>query len=266
MRFWISLLFTSFFNLINWAQATNKAQLVNPLIGTGGHGHTYPGVSAPFGFMQLSPDSRTDGWDGCSGYHYSDSVILGFSHTHLSGTGISDLADVLIMPFTGENVWHVGNDSIPGYQSQFSHQNEHAEAGYYQVFLEDPQVNVELSALAHSGMHHYEYQKNENKKIIIDLEHRDYLLDVDLQFINDSTLIGKRISKAWAKEQHLYFVIQLSEKPMNRLFYKNKHQQSTKVILEFSNSTDLYIKTGISAVDIQGALKNLQAEIPPLGF
>ena len=116
------------------------ADYVNPFIGTGGHGHTYPGVSVPFGMVQLSPDSRLEGWDGCGGYHYSDSIIYGFSHTHLSGTGVSDYGDVLLMPTSGELLLKNGDDVTNGYRSKFSHDNEKASAGFYQVFLEDNPV------------------------------------------------------------------------------------------------------------------------------
>ena len=118
---------------------------VNPFIGTGGHGHTYPGVTMPFGMMQLSPDTRLDGWDGCSGYHYSDSYIYGFSHTHLSGTGVSDLGDILIMPFNGSNKWNNGTDGQEGYSSSFSHNNEVANAGYYSVVLDESKINGSIT-------------------------------------------------------------------------------------------------------------------------
>ncbi len=114
---------------------------VNPFIGTGGHGHTFPGATMPFGMMQLSPDTRLDGWDGCSGYHYSDDVIYGFSHTHLSGTGVSDYGDILLMPTTKE-VYNNGADGKEGYSSKFSHDNENASPGYYEVHLDDTDIDV----------------------------------------------------------------------------------------------------------------------------
>ena len=126
---------------------------VNPFIGTGGHGHTYPGASAPFGMIQLSPDSRLEGWDGCGGYHYSDSIIYGFSHTHLSGTGVSDYGDILLMPTTGELLLNNGANGNPGYRSKFSHKNEQAKAGFYQVFLEDYNIDVELTVSKRVGFH-----------------------------------------------------------------------------------------------------------------
>src|SRR5210317_779328 len=116
---------------------------VNPFIGTGGHGHTYPGASMPFGMMQLSPDTRLEGWDGCSGYHYSDNYIYGFSHTHLSGTGVSDYGDILLMP-TNELIFNNGANGEKGYRAHFSHENEKASPGYYQVHLDSTNINVEL--------------------------------------------------------------------------------------------------------------------------
>src|SRR5690606_27072957 len=162
----------------------NYAKLVNPFIGTGGHGHTYPGVTMPFGMMQLSPDSRLEGWDGCSGYHYSDERIFGFSHTHLSGTGVADYGDLLIFSFTGDNKWDNSYRKEPekGYGSYFSHENEKAHAGYYSVVLDDDSIKCELTTSTRCGYHRYYYKQGNNRKIIIDLEHRDKLLDSDLIF------------------------------------------------------------------------------------
>lgn len=246
-----------------------KHRLVNPFIGTGGHGHTYPGAAYPFGMIQLSPDSRIEGWDGCGGYHYSDDVIYGFSHTHLSGTGVSDYGDLLIMPFTGENLWDNGSDSKGknGYGSRFSHSKESADAGYYSVILDDHDIEVELTTTARCGIHHYSYPSDQKKKLIIDLNHRDKLIDTDLIFLNDSTLLGKRISTAWAREQHFYFCIRLSEVPSERSFRKNDQGKPTQLILEFdSTSTELFLKVGISAVDMPGAKNNLKEEMPHWDF
>lgn len=261
------LIFFIFICFNSLAQSTDYTQYVNPFIGTGGHGHTYPGVSAPFGFMQLSPDSRLDGWDGCGGYHYSDSVIYGFSHTHLSGTGVSDLGDILIMPFNGESKWENGKNGGDGYNSGFKHENEIANAGYYSVLLDKHDIEVELTSSAHSGMHRYVYSKNSKKKIIIDLEHRDELIDAEIKFLNDSTYVGKRISKAWAQEQHVYFVVQFSEAPIEVSEKLNNNGLKSKRIFEFGNkSNEIMVKVGISAVDIEGAINNLSAEITSWGF
>ena len=168
---------------------------VNPFIGTGGHGHTYPGASAPFGMVQLSPDSRLDGWDGCGGYHYSDSIIYGFSHTHLSGTGVSDYGDILLMPTTGELLLTNGADGNPGYRSKFSHENEKAKAGFYQVFLENYNVDVELTTSQRAGFHKYTFPKNEAAQVVLDLEHRDRLLDYKIEILDSNTLQGIRYSE-----------------------------------------------------------------------
>jgi putative alpha-1,2-mannosidase len=131
------------------------SRYVNPFVGTAGHGHTFPGATMPFGMVQLSPDTRLTGWDGCSGYHYSDNVIYGFSHTHLSGTGISDYGDVLLMPTVGEVYVNAldGEQTAKGYASRFSHQNETAQPGYYRVKLDDDNISVELTATKRAGLH-----------------------------------------------------------------------------------------------------------------
>ena len=135
---------------------------VNTFIGTGGHGHTYPGASAPFGMMQLGPDTRLEGWDGCSGYHYSDEYIYGFSHTHLSGTGISDYGDVLLMP-TNQQIFNNGADGQPGYRAHFSHDNESAEPGDYKVHLDSTNIAVELTVSKRSGIHKYQFPSSDNQ-------------------------------------------------------------------------------------------------------
>ena len=151
---------------------------VNPFIGTGGHGHTFPGATVPFGMVQLSPDTRLTGWDGCSGYHYSDHIIYGFSHTHLSGTGISDYGDILLMPTTGEIHFDAAPDEPDrGYASRFSHQNETAHPGYYSVKLDDDNILVELTATTRVGFHRYTFPKTDRANIILDLAHRDKVLD-----------------------------------------------------------------------------------------
>jgi putative alpha-1,2-mannosidase len=149
---------------ITWLLAQSKlANFVDPFIGTGGHGHTYPGATVPFGMVQLSPDNGTQGWDWCSGYHYSDSVITGFSHTHLSGTGIGDLLDISVLPLV-----NVKPDTV-AMRSSFSHGNEKANPGYYQVLLKDSKINVELTATKHAGMHRYRFPASTNASIKLDL-------------------------------------------------------------------------------------------------
>ncbi len=233
---------------------------VDPFIGTGGHGHTYPGATLPFGMMQLSPDTRLDGWDGCSGYHYSDEYIYGFSHTHLSGTGVSDYGDVLLMP-TNKAVLHNGADGKEGYRAHFSHDNETAEPGYYQVYLDDTEIDVALTVSKRSGIHQYSYPSKENQFLVIDLEHRDQLNAYDLTVVNDSTVQGYRHSKAWATDQRLFFYIEFSKpfQPSNKVYIR----PPTKETFQFVNPNNekVYARIGISAVDIAGAKNNLYTEL-----
>src|SRR4029453_2749811 len=158
-------------------------QYVDPFIGYGGDGHTYSGATMPFGMVQLSPDTRLTGWDGCSGYHYSDNIIYGFSHTHLSGTGISVYGDSLCMPGVGQPYLNPlnGTDTSKGYASRFNHRNETAQPGYYSVKLDDENILVELTATRRAGMHRYTYPASEAANIILDLTHRDKVTDSGLR-------------------------------------------------------------------------------------
>ena len=237
---------------------------VNTFIGTGGHGHTYPGATLPYGMMQLSPDTRLDGWDGCSGYHYSDEYIYGFSHTHLSGTGISDYGDVLLMP-TNEHNFNNGADGKKGYRAHFSHDNESAEPGYYKVHLDSTDIDVELTVSKRSGIHKYQFPSNENQYVILDLEHRDKVLDAKIEKISDTEIVGFRYSEAWAKDQRLFFVIKTSH-PFNDVLqsppeYGIPRARRTSLNFTNPNNESVIIKVGISAVDIEGARKNLEGEI-----
>ncbi len=147
---------------------------VNPFIGTGGHGHTFPGATLPFGAIQLSPDTDIEGWDWCSGYHYTDNSIMGFSHTHFSGTGAADYGEVRIMPLVDKLATVPGpkNDPSKGYRSRFRHETEIAQPGYYSVFLDDYKVLVELTTSYRVGFHRYTFPKSDSTYIIIDLYHR----------------------------------------------------------------------------------------------
>lgn len=251
--------------VINFETSTSyfsKTTFVDPFIGTGGHGHTYPGASAPFGMIQLSPDTRHEGWDGCSGYHYSDSVIYGFSHTHLSGTGVPDYCDLLIMPQSGKPNVLPGYSSKNGYGSPFNHENENASPGYYDVHLNRGDIDVRLSVTDRAGIHEYTFNDSKGKKfILIDLDHRDELLGSCLEVIDKQTIEGLRISKAWAEEQHFYFYLSLDTP-----FQKARAIDSDgnhKLLLVFPKDTKkIKLKVGISAVDCSGAKKNLEAEIP----
>ncbi|MFN2423148.1 MAG: GH92 family glycosyl hydrolase [Cryomorphaceae bacterium] len=233
---------------------------VDPFVGTGGHGHTYPGAALPFGMVQLSPDTRLDGWDGCSGYHFSDDVIYGFSHTHLSGTGVSDYGDILFMPARGEVNFNNGHESGPddGYGSRFRKSKENATPGFYTVYLEDPEIEVELTASLRAGVQRYT-SAHGNFHVIVDLEHRDELLDHGLNLSSDGELTGFRISRSWAKRQHVYFATQFS-RPVKRIEYFPP-ENPTKAALHFESAYELTIKTGISAVSAKNAKANREAEV-----
>ena len=207
--------------------AQSFTQYVNPLVGTGAHGHTYPGALVPFGAVQVSPDTRLSGWDGCSGYHYDDNVVYGFSHTHLSGTGCSDYGDILIMPFTGE-----GSPVNSRYCSPFSHKSEVALPGYYAVTLDKNGIRAELTATSHVGCHRYTFpDNNEPKGIVIDLVHRDPVIRNCIETINDHEFAGFRISQAWNEEQYVYFYLTLSQ-PVKEIQY---YFDSTRMRKQNSN-------------------------------
>lgn len=265
-------IFLIFAVLTNAVAQTNYSALVNPFIGTGGHGHTYPGASMPFGMMQLSPDTRLEGWDGCSGYHYADSVIYGFSHTHLSGTGIADYCDVLLMPFTGEVKW-----KNTDYASHFSHQNEKAAAGYYEVLLDKHNINVALTASVRSGMHEYTFNNSGAGEVLLDLKHRDEVLESSLEIVNEYEVKGMRRSKSWASDQILYFCIKF-EKPIReygiavndelKKGIKSAQGKNIKSYFSFDLGTDkkIRVKVGISAVSADNAEMNLNTEIKDFNF
>ena len=235
------------------AAQRDLARYVNPFIGTGGHGHTFPGAIVPYGMLQLSPDTRLTGWDGCSGYHYSDSKIYGFSHTHLSGTGISDYGDILLTPMVGRN-----------YSGRFQHRNETAWPGYYSVKLDDDNVLVELTATARVGMHRYTFPSTQDANIILDLAHRDKVIDSGFRTLGVNMVVGWRRSQAWAKDQVIYFAIEFSQ-PYTA---HGTTDADKKAFFRFDTQTrfPLMVKVAISAVDIDGALKNLRSELSHWNF
>jgi putative alpha-1,2-mannosidase len=246
------------------------AQLVNPFIGTGGHGHTYPGAVAPFGMVQLSPDTRLDGWDGCSGYYYTDTLVYGFSHTHLSGTGIADYCDVLFMPTTGEAQF-----KNTGYSSGFKKKNEAASPGYYKTHLDKYNIDVELTATTRAGVHKYSFPNTKEANIIIDLQHRDVVLDSWIEVVNDHEIRGFRQSKSWASDQSVYFYAKFS-KPFKTYGIASNDQlqpgqskmqgKNIKMYIRFDDPGEVISKVGISSVSTDGALKNLDAEVPDFDF
>ncbi len=257
---------------------SGNSAFINPFIGTDGPGHTYPGPSMPFGMVQVGPDTRLEGWESCAGYHYSDSVIYGFSHTHLSGTGVSDYCDILLMPTSGDISIDAFDHSSPngGYASKFSHQKEKASAGYYQVYLKDHRIKVELTASNRVGFHRYKYPKKEQANVILDLTHRDEVLSSYVKIINEYQIEGLRRSKSWAKDQYVYFVIEFSKPFKDYGLYLNNEKVSgaecsgTNVKAHFTFASgagnQLLAKVAISAVSAEGARKNLSKEIPHWRF
>ncbi len=298
--------------------ADDAVRSVHPMIGTGWRGHMFPGAVAPFGLVQLSPDSsgppeprwntRGDyyGWEHCSGYHYPDNVIAGFSHTHVQGTGGADLGDVLIMPLVeGKNwAWDVGipealaemqiealgqnsgwvfGAKTPGYRSFFSHQRETARAGYYSVHLDTPGVDAELTATTRCGMHRYHYPQlppGVRCGMIVDLAHglgcRVYHAELKIESM--SRISGMRSTHGWAADRQVYFVIEFS-RPMRAIDLSNDGAISQaavadqyagkeiRAIFTCDPATEpLVLRVGISSTSVEGAAKNLSVEIPHWDF
>jgi len=242
-------------------QDSTFTQQVNPFTGTGGHGHTYPGATSPFGMVQLSPDSRLTGWDGCSGYHYSDSLIFGFSHTHLQGTGISDYGDILFIPTGGKPLFAQDTSVTPemSYASSFSRNSEMAEPGYYSVFLDEPGAKIELTAGKRTGIQRYTFASEGEQYVTIDLHHRDKLLDWKLEQINEYEIRGYRISEEWAKEQHVYFYSRFSA-PVATILENADSTRPAVFSLKFSGVKELTVSTALSVTSMEGALANLESE------
>lgn len=226
----------------------DRVASVDPFIGTGGHGHVFIGANVPFGLVQLGPSQPVKGWDWCSGYHYSDSVMRGFSHTHLSGTGIGDLGDVLVLPANRRGVRSVS----------FSHANEKASPGFYAVNLPDAGVNVELTATRRTGWHRYTFAPSDSAFLRLDLLYGigwDNPRQTRILEVNDSTVAGYRCSHGWADDQRIYFVARFSRPAVNA------ELSDTVATFAFAPSArPLLVKVGISAVDLAGARANLKAE------
>lgn len=244
---------------------------VDPFIGTGGHGHTYPGAAVPFGMLQVSPVNGVNGWDWCSGYNYSDSIAVGFSHLALSGTGIGDLLDISFMPINKKvdlSKYFESRDSIP-YKSAYSHNNEKASPGYYQVFLEDPKVNVELTTSQRTAYHKYTFTKDDQQSIIIDLGYGtnwDSATKTQITLEDEQTISGFRFSTGWAKNQKVFFVAKFSKPIKNYNIYSDGNLidavstlgVKTASQLFFNNSnTVLQVKVALSSVSIANAKNNL---------
>ena len=250
---------------------------VNPWIGTGGHGHTYPGATSPFGMVQLSPDTRLEGWDGCGGYHDTDSLIYGFSHTHLQGTGVSDYGDILVMPCTQ---YRQGDTWRDKYKSAFRKSTERGHAGYYGVHLDDHGVLAELTTTPRVGIHRYTLDEPDTLTWIVDLEHRDELVHYSIEPRGTRMLVGHRVSQNWAEEQHVYFAMafdhdfewgdQLGEiTRVDTLEDGSLVQEMSMVpifVADFGVLSELNVHVGLSFCDIEGAIQNLEAEVDGFDF
>jgi len=278
-RIFLYLIPASFLGLISCQETASPGDSVldhvDPFIGTDFHGHTFPGATTPFGLVQLSPDTRTLGWDACAGYHYSDSSILGFSHTHLSGTGIGDYGDVLFMPFNGEVALVSGTAEDPdsGYRSRFDRNTEAASPGYYTVDLTDDGIKAELTATTRTGIHRYTFTEPEQAGVLIDLTHTIHGHQNprhEIRIINDREIQGLKVTSGWAKNHIVYFAARFSEPFVAEIYMgdqrvkdvKNLTGKDIRVKLLFENDhvEEVIAKVAISPVGYEGAVKNLEAE------
>ena len=266
------------------AELTDYAK---PMIGTAEHGHVFPGASVPFGLVQLSPDTR-DGsaddayQDGSAGYHYSDTSIMGFSHNHLTGTGIGDLGNVLLMPTVGEVKLVAGKEPGQGYRARFSHHQEEARPGYYRVFLPDYGVNVELTATARVGVHRYTFAEATNGHVILDLWHgigrgnRSRPTDSAITIEDDGTVSGFRRSRGWGGDKVYHFVLEFSRPfdgaglASDQKEVASKHARGTNLQGHFDFNTKagekLVTRVALSTVSVEGARRNLRAEVTTWDF
>ena len=261
----------------------DPASYVDPFIGTGGHGHTFPGATVPFGMVQFSPDTRMNDWDGCSGYHTTDHTILGFSTTHLSGTGCSDYGDFRFMPIVGEVKLDKGDEdnTASGYRSAFRHEDEDAKAGYYAVLLDDYDTKVELTTGDRVGMMRCTFPKSDDAHVFLDMVegvNDEFVYDSWLQLEGDNAISGFRRTRDWANEQYLYFYAEFSKPFKNHTFINkvNGDRQAEgrvegdciKAWLDFDTEEgeQIVMRIALSAVDVDGAKNNLKAELADNDF
>jgi predicted alpha-1,2-mannosidase len=249
--------FFGFLLISTFSYSQNFQQHVNPFIGTGGHGHTFPGATTPFGMVQLSPDTRIDGsWDGCSGYHYSDNVIYGFSHTHLNGTGVSDFGDIMLMPTMGEPSF---DNKV--YSSKFSHNNEKASAGFYSVKLDKHNIDVRLTTSTRVGFHEYIFNESGQANIILDLNHRDKLLEGEVRIIDEKTIEVLRRSEAWAQNQYVYarieFNVPLKVSRMNKSDSTKHEISGMSFSKQVKKGEKILVKVSLSPTSHEGAKRNM---------
>jgi predicted alpha-1,2-mannosidase len=257
------------------------SQYVNPFIGSAGHGHVFVGANVPFGAVQLGPVNVFEGWDWCSGYNYASNTILGFTHTHLSGTGIGDLNDILLLPITGKVPLTKGTkeDMGHGYGSYFSHENEISRPGYYSVLLDKYNIKAELTASERVGFHKYTFNSKEESHVLLDLADGvgwDKPMKTFIKKTGKNSIEGYRLSKGWAEDQRVYFAMEFSEPIVNISLYdsisvmKGSEGEGIrmKAVVDFNLNKEktLLVKVGISPVSSENALANIKAEIQDWDF
>ena len=244
--------------------ADRLTDFVDPFIGTGDHGHTYPGAAFPFGQIQLSPDNGTQGWDWCSGYHYSDSIVAGFSHLHLSGTGIGDLADISFLPVSTDVTFKEGEkngDFVNRYAGKYKHSHEVAKAGYYSVNLKNSGIKAEFTVTERAGLHRYSFPEGGQNNLVINL---GFAINWDKPYktslkVADSTLVtGTRLSKGWAADQHVYFAVRFSTPIAKSMITNVGGEDRTVGLLNFKQKQVL-AKVGVSSVSVENAIANLDS-------
>lgn len=260
----------------------NIVDYVNPMIGTDYHGHTFPGAALPGGMVQLSPDTGTEGWDWSSGYHYSDSSIIGFSHLHRSGMGAGDWGDILLMPTIGKLKVVPGSKENPdeGYRSRFSHEEEQASPGYYAVFLKDYTIHVKLTVSKRAGFHRYTFPKSDASNILIDAGHgirEDFRMGSEIEIVSDTEIVGHRQSQGFVKHKDVYFCAKFSKPFKDYGTWNNENIKALSkkdkgkyigayVKYATSENETIEVKVGISYTSIEQARLNLDTEIPDWNF
>ncbi|MBW8333345.1 MAG: GH92 family glycosyl hydrolase [Prolixibacteraceae bacterium] len=252
-------------------QEDRLTDFVDPFIGTGYHGHTYPGAAYPFGQIQLSPDNGTQGWDWCSGYHYSDSIVAGFSHLHLSGTGIGDLADISFLPVASEVTFQEGEknaDFVTRYAGKYSHDQETAKAGYYAVTLKNNGIKAEFTVTERAGLHRYSFPEGGENNLLINLGFAinwDKPYETTLNVVDSLLVTGSRLSKGWAADQHVFFAVRFSQPILKSEITNVGGEGRTVGLLKF-NEKQVMAKVGVSSVSIENALANLDLSLPGWDF
>ncbi len=252
------------------AVETDYTQYVDPYIGSDYHGHVFVGANVPFGMVQLGPNNETQGWDWCSGYHYSDSILIGFAHTHLSGTGIGDLGDIVFMPVSDSYDPAVDADSAYNWKSTYSHDRETVEAGFYSLHIDRYNIDAELTTTERVGFHKYDFNEDGNSHVIIDLQYGtgwDMLTDGALEQVDEFSVKGQRFSRGWANDQRVFFYTTFSKEIEDfQILKQNEKQGTVTALIKFEGNGELLAKTALSPVSTDGAKANLAAEIDHWNF